>query len=462
MPICFRRCGHWGVDVIVVASAFIAGVVRRVDENTVRRACAERQKGLKRVQIVPLHNRIAIERNRADPLGLVGHKRTKRDAIWWFWTNSLPFKFSSVMPCPVGFYRAYRFPGPRRILFRQLDARSDSTQATKFSHVKFSHDRSALFMSSGSRIGPRCVSKPVDDGCNRREAQEYRLWASVVAGRQSFGLPKHTISIRLPRYGVRRLSRRLAIRIGHMASLVRSEPTVAHRRPSGPVDIAGSSAPTQSPGPSAAPTSPVSGLCEWRPDEAPPRSGPGLWTVRAFLGERLVQFQRRDDLPKPSILFPKGLRFSQFRATHPAEPFPPKCNGSHRRSRHRGTPMPHRRLPSASTRSRAAASICTSSACRFPAMRTPLARLMQRHGFTGLGHRKPCKKGFQRVEGAIRTVVRHAPKRARDRDLRNPRKRPETPIFRTVRGCEFAGKSRRCGAREAGTEERDTSIFPTF
>ena len=34
----------------------------------------------------------------------------------------------------------------------------------------------------------------------------------AIAGRQSFGLPKHTISIRVPRYGSRRLSRRLAIR----------------------------------------------------------------------------------------------------------------------------------------------------------------------------------------------------------------------------------------------------------
>jgi len=68
-----------------------------------------------------------------------------------------------------------------------------------------------FFFLTPARVGTRCVSKPVDDGCSQRAGREEYLlvigrsgWPRAIAGRQSFGLP-NTISIKLPRYGLRRL-----------------------------------------------------------------------------------------------------------------------------------------------------------------------------------------------------------------------------------------------------------------
>lgn len=68
---------HRRVDVVVVAPAFVAGVVGRVDEDAVHLARVERQERLQRVQIVAVNDEIAVERNGADAFGFVGHKRTE-------------------------------------------------------------------------------------------------------------------------------------------------------------------------------------------------------------------------------------------------------------------------------------------------------------------------------------------------------------------------------------------------
>lgn len=45
----------------------MACIVRWVDEDTIHFASVERQKSLERVQIIPVHDQVAVQRNRAKP-----------------------------------------------------------------------------------------------------------------------------------------------------------------------------------------------------------------------------------------------------------------------------------------------------------------------------------------------------------------------------------------------------------
>ena len=67
-----------GVHIIIIRPALIAGVVRRVNEDAVDLPGMGRQQRLERVQIVPVDDQIAIQRDRADPLRGVRHERPER------------------------------------------------------------------------------------------------------------------------------------------------------------------------------------------------------------------------------------------------------------------------------------------------------------------------------------------------------------------------------------------------
>ena len=69
---------HRRVDIIVVAPAFVAGVVGRVNEDTVHLARILGQERLERVQIVPVHDQVAVKGNRTDSPACIGHQRAER------------------------------------------------------------------------------------------------------------------------------------------------------------------------------------------------------------------------------------------------------------------------------------------------------------------------------------------------------------------------------------------------
>jgi hypothetical protein len=45
--------------------------------------------------------------------------------------------------------------------------------------------------------------------------------------------------------------------------------------------------------------------------------------VHAFLEDKLIEFEFRDDLLEPQIFFLKSAKFGQLRFPHPAEPLAP-------------------------------------------------------------------------------------------------------------------------------------------
>lgn len=65
---------HRRVDIVVVAPAFVAGVVGRVDGDAVHPAGIERQERLQGMQVVTLNNQVAVDRDRADALLRARHE----------------------------------------------------------------------------------------------------------------------------------------------------------------------------------------------------------------------------------------------------------------------------------------------------------------------------------------------------------------------------------------------------
>jgi len=68
---------HGCIDVIVVAPAFIAGVVRRVDKDAVYLARIEGQQRLQGVQVVTMDNHVAVKGDRADAFVFMGRERAE-------------------------------------------------------------------------------------------------------------------------------------------------------------------------------------------------------------------------------------------------------------------------------------------------------------------------------------------------------------------------------------------------
>lgn len=64
------------IDVVVIAPALVAGVVRRVDVNAVDLAGVSRQQRFQRVEIVAVNDEIAVERDRPNSFCPIGNQRT--------------------------------------------------------------------------------------------------------------------------------------------------------------------------------------------------------------------------------------------------------------------------------------------------------------------------------------------------------------------------------------------------
>ena len=59
---------HRGVHVVVVSPALVPSVVGRVDKDAVHLARIHRQQGLKRMQVIALHDQVAVKARIANPL----------------------------------------------------------------------------------------------------------------------------------------------------------------------------------------------------------------------------------------------------------------------------------------------------------------------------------------------------------------------------------------------------------
>ncbi|OIQ67032.1 hypothetical protein GALL_513940 [mine drainage metagenome] len=66
------------VDVVVVAPAFVAGVVGRVNEHQIHRTGVARQQGFQSVQVVAVDDEVAAQVLRANAFAFVGQQRAVR------------------------------------------------------------------------------------------------------------------------------------------------------------------------------------------------------------------------------------------------------------------------------------------------------------------------------------------------------------------------------------------------